>query len=200
MPGKFGLEKIMNESFLRDRENIPSGIKIRRKEFSTEIVITHDGHDVMISNGLVGAGLELACLFILQQRYSSEPEKWLGSLWLDSSDAKFFMILGMLVLLGVFFLYFSLRCFRQRFVRTVITIDDNSGKIQMAHRHPSGKVNAVKFRPNEISTRQVIVGVVPRRMYVYALLVLGEKKKFLCYSLGEEKQQWLQGLFNSVRY
>ena len=186
----------MYEDFLQHRENRPEGIEVRPHGHTTEIIMMHDGYDLMFSNGLLGLIFWALCAFFIEQRYySPEPVPWLGALWTNSDDVTFWFFLIAAVAVGFYFIYVSVRCYRQRFVQTVITIDNDTGKLTMAHRYPSGSVSSVAtFAPNEISTRQVVVGLISKGRVLYGLQVRGNKKSFLCYSLGEEKQQWVKDL------
>lgn len=185
----------MYEGFLQHRENMPEGIEVQRHGDTTQVVIQHDGYDVMFSNGLMGIIFWALCAFIVEQRYSPDPVPWLGALWTNSDDVTFWFFLIATVAVGFYFMYVSVRCYRQRFVQSVITIDNDTGNLTMAHRYPSGNLSSVvTFTPNEISTRQVVVGRIPKYKVLYGLQIRGHKKSFLCYSLGEEKQQWVKDL------
>ena len=189
----------MYEEFLQHRENMPAGIEVQRHGDTTQVVIQHDGHDVMAHHGLMGIIFWALCAFIVEQRYSPDPVPWLGKLWMDSDEVTFWFFLIATVAVGFYFIYVSIRCYRQRFVQTVITIDNDTGNLTMAHRYPSGNLSSVvTFTPNEISTRRVVVGRITRYSVLHGLQICGHKKSFLCYSLGEEKQQWMRDFCSFV--
>lgn len=188
----------MYEGFLQHRENMPAGIEVQHHGDTTQVFIQHDGYDVMVSNGLMGLILVGVCIFICMQRVSPEPYPWLGKLWTDSDDATFICFIIATAAVGVYFFYVAARCLRQRSVLTVITIDNTTGEFTLAHRYPSGQENAVKFSPDEVSTRKVVVGRVPKYKILYGLQIRGHKKSFLCYSLAEPKQQWMKDFCSFV--
>ena len=186
----------MYSDFFLDRAGIPEGITVKQKGSKIKITIKHD-QDPQILRFTLGTIISIPMAFVfigITIKNLMNPAAEINA----CAFSAFMALVG--ISLSIFSLLKALLFYKNYRSKTILQTDNNDVSFTLTHLHPDGTTNSVKFNSEHISTKMAVSGYAfrysPPTRY---LKITGRKQSFYCYSLSQEKTEWLNNFLQFIK-